>query len=113
MTNKSEEIYAVQILDKAKVGLHARPVAKIVAITNDKKYKETTVEVVKLNDNTNLNEKITLNGSEPKANGKSILSFIGLAVKHENKIAFVIHGPNGKEIINSIKKVLKDEHLIA
>lgn len=113
MNNQTQEIYAVQIIDKAKVGLHARPVAKIVAITNDKKYKDTTVEVVKLDDDVDVNGKITLTGKEPKANGKSILNFIGLAVKHENKIAFVLHGPNSKEIINGIKKVLKDEHLIA
>lgn len=110
MSNK--EIYAVQILDKDKVGLHARPVAKIVAITNDKKYQDTKVEVVKLADGTDLNNEIQLTGNEPKANGKSILSFIGLAVKNENKIAFIIDGPNGQEIIAAIKKVLKDEHLI-
>lgn len=113
MSNQTQEIYAVQIIDKDKVGLHARPVAKIVAITGNKKYKDTTVEVVKLADNTDVNGKIALTGKEPKANGKSILNFIGLAVKHENKIAFIITGPDSKEIINSIKKVLKDEHLIA
>lgn len=111
MSNK--EIYAVQILDKAKVGLHARPVAKIVAITNDKKYQDTTVEVIKLADDTDLNAEINFTGNEPKANGKSILSFIGLAVKNENKIAFIIEGPNGQEIIAAIKKVLKEENLIA
>lgn len=111
--NKNKEIYAVQILDKAKVGLHARPVAKIVAITNDKKYQDTSVEVVKLADNTDLNNEIKFTGEEPKANGKSILSFIGLAVKNESKIAFIIDGPNGQEIIAAIKKVLKEENLIA
>ncbi|MBE4703791.1 HPr family phosphocarrier protein [Spiroplasma platyhelix] len=113
MNNENKEIYAVQILDKAKVGLHARPVAKIVAITSDKKYQDTTVEVIKLADNTDLNNEISFTGEEPKANGKSILSFIGLAVKNENKIAFIIQGPNCKEIITAIKKVLKDENLIA
>jgi len=113
MSNENKEIYAVQILDKAKVGLHARPVAKIVAITNNKKYQNTNIEVVKLDDNININDTIKLTGNEPKANGKSILSFIGLAVKNENKIAFIIEGPNGKEIITAIKKILKDENLIA
>ncbi|MGL5268419.1 MAG: HPr family phosphocarrier protein [Spiroplasma sp.] len=113
MNKQNKEIYTVQIFDKAKVGLHARPVAKIVAITNDKKYHDTTVEVVKLDNNVDLNNTIQFTGNEPKANGKSILSFIGLAVKNENKIAFVIEGPNGKEIIEAIKKVLKEENLIA
>ncbi len=113
MNNQTQEIYAVQIIDKDKVGLHARPVAKIVAVTNQKKYENTTVEVVKLSDDVDVNGKITLTGNEPKANGKSILNFIGLAVKHENKIAFILRGPNSKEIISGIKKVLKDEHLIA
>lgn len=113
MNNENKEIYAVQIFDKAKVGLHARPVAKIVAITNDKKYQDTSVEIVKLDDSTDLNSKIEFNGNEPKANGKSILSVIGLAVKNENKIAFIIEGPNSKEIIAAIKQVLKDEKLIA
>lgn len=109
MSNYSEQIFAVQIFDKEKVGLHARPVAKIVSVTNNQKYKETSIEVFKLNDDINLNEEIKLTGSEPKANGKSILSFIGLAVKHENKIAFVVKGEHSKEIIEEIKKVLKEE----
>lgn len=113
MNKQNEQIYAVQIFDKDKVGLHARPVAKIVAVTNDQKFKSTTVDVVKLKDSTDLNGKIELTGTEPKANGKSILSFIGLAVKHQNKIAFVIKGDNANEIISGIKKVLKDEGLVA
>lgn len=113
MSNKNKEIYAVQIFDQAKVGLHARPVAKIVAITNDKKYQDTSVEIVKLDDNTDLNTNIQFTGNEPKANGKSILSVIGLAVKNENKIAFILEGPSSKEIISAIKQILHDEKLIA
>lgn len=107
-----KQIYAVQILDKIMVGLHARPIAKIVAITNDKKYSNTTVVVVKLDNNTDLNE-IILTENELKANGKDILSFIGLGIKHQDKIAFIIEGEYGEEIRLKINKLLKDENLIA
>lgn len=113
MSNENKKIYAVQIFDEKKIGLHARPVAKITSITGNIKYKDTNIQVVKLNDNTDVNGNIVLTGKEPTANGKSLLSIIGLAVKNETKIAFIIDGPNSEEIIQEIKDVLKKEHLIS
>jgi len=105
-------IYAVQIVDIAKIGLHARPVAKIVGKISSPKFKDTKVEVAKLNDDLDLTKEIKLTGKEPIANGKSILSFIGLQIKHMTKIAFIITGDFADEIIETIKKVLLEEGLI-
>lgn len=109
-------IYPVQIDDVKKVGLHARPIAKIAgAIT---KYKGIDVEVIKLPDNTDITKPVKITGMETKVNAKSILSFIGLQVTNLTKIAFIITKKDSnedvelKEIESIIKDVLKEEKLI-
>lgn len=108
-------IYAVQIDDEKKIGLHARPAAKIAGAIS--KYKNIDVEVVKLSDNIDITKPITITGNETKANAKSVLSFLGLQVKNFNKIAFIITKKDNEEIkLEEIKAViitvLKEEKLI-
>jgi len=103
-------IFAVQINDIKKIGLHARPIAKIVGKISA--YKETTVEVVKLDEKTDITKKIVLTGNETKANAKSVLSFIGLQVNNLTKIAFIINGEQAQNAKDVIKAVLVEEKLI-
>lgn len=122
-------IYAIQIDDIAKIGLHARPVSKIT----DKlaAFKETKVTAVKLNDSADITKNITFedgkltgtdtNGkvvsgkelsNEKEGNAKSVLSLLGLGVKHLNKMVFIITGDNSETVKKSIHDVLLEEKLI-
>ncbi len=110
-------IYPVQIDDEKKIGLHARPVAKVAGAIS--KYKNIDVEVVKLPDNADITKPIELTGKEQKVKAKSVLSFLGLQVKNFNKIAFLITKIDDKEedkILDEVKSVissvLKEEKLI-
>lgn len=110
-------IYAVQIDDEKKIGLHARPIAKIAGAIS--KYKNIEVEVIKLPDNVDITKPVKITGSETKVKAKSILSFLGLQVKNFNKIAFIITKTDDKgedkkleEIKSVIISVLKEEKLI-
>ncbi|WP_342276046.1 hypothetical protein [Spiroplasma endosymbiont of Nebria brevicollis] len=122
-------IYAVQIIDEAKIGLHARPVSKITGKLAA--FKETTVKAVKLNDNADVGKNITVkdgkltgtdtNGkpvsgkelsNEVEGNAKSVLSLLGLGVKHLNKMAFIITSDDSETVKKAIHDVLLEEKLI-
>ena len=110
-------IYAVQINDEKKIGLHARPVAKIAAAIS--KYKNIDVEVIKLPDNADITKPVEITGKETKVKSKSVLSFLGLQVKNFNKIAFIITKTDAseadeklEEVKSIIINVLKEENLI-
>ncbi|WP_308149330.1 MULTISPECIES: HPr family phosphocarrier protein [unclassified Spiroplasma] len=122
-------IYAVQIIDEAKIGLHARPVSKITGKLAA--FKETTVKAIKLNDNADVTKNITIengkltgtdiNGklvsgkdlsNEVEGNAKSVLSLLGLGVKHLNKMAFIIINGDSEAVKKAIHNVLLEEKLI-
>lgn len=110
-------IYPVQIDDEKKIGLHARPVAKVAGAIS--KFKNIDVEVVKLPDKTDITKPIELTGNEQKVKAKSVLSFLGLQVKNFNKIAFIITKLDEKEadkvleeVKTEISSTLKEEKLI-
>lgn len=123
-------IYAVQINDEKKIGLHARPVSKITG--NLAAFQDTEIEVVKLNDSVDITKTITYdengiltgtntNGKivsgkdlsdEIKVNAKSLLSLLGLGIKHLNKMAFIITGAKVETVKKSIHNILFEEKLI-
>ncbi|MBP1525486.1 MAG: HPr family phosphocarrier protein [Spiroplasma ixodetis] len=110
-------IYAVQIDDEKKIGLHARPIAKIAGAIS--KYKNIEVEVIKLPDNADITKPVKLTGNETKVKAKSVLNFLGLQAKNFSKIAFIITKMDEKEEDKKLEEVkteiislLKEEKLI-
>lgn len=75
---------------KDKNGIHARPAG---AIVNEAKKYTSNITVIK-------------DGRE--ANGKRLLSLMGLGATYNSTIVVKIEGEDEKEAIESIKKVLND-----
>lgn len=72
---------------KNKLGIHARPAAMIVRLTND--YKDTNVFVQKCKD-----------GEE--VNGKSIMGIMILAAGYNTDLKFKVSGPDAQQLIEKL-----------
>ncbi len=86
-----EEIKSTPIIIDNHTGLHARPSAKIVALT--KKYKSSV--------------KLTKDGKT--ANAKSLVAIMGLEVAYQDKITVVAQGSDAKHAVEAISHLLKHE----
>ncbi len=69
-------------------GLHARPATQFV---NTAKQFASTIEIIK---------------GEKKADGKSILGVMAMAVKHNETIELVANGPDEQEALGKLAELL-------
>lgn len=69
-----------------KLGIHARPAAMIVRITN--KYSDTDIWVEK---------------DEERVNGKSIMGLMMLAAGYRSQLKFIVKGKYARKLITEIK----------
>ena len=75
---------------KNKMGVHARPAAMIVRITN--KFADTEVFVEK---------------DGETINGKSIMGLMMLAAGQESKLKFTANGSNAETVLNELEDVFE------
>jgi phosphotransferase system HPr (HPr) family protein len=80
-----------EVVIKNALGLHARPAALIVKISSK------------------FESQIWLEKDGQKADGKSILSVMTLAVPYDTKIKVCANGKDEKEAVDSIVKLIEDK----
>lgn len=73
-----------------KMGIHARPAAMIVQITN--KYSDTEVLILK---------------DEETANGKSIMGIMMLAAGYNTKLQVTVTGRQAKQLLEDLEDLFK------
>lgn len=69
-----------------RLGIHARPAAMIVRITN--KYSDTDIWVEK---------------DDERVNGKSIMGLMMLAAGHRTQLKFTVRGKNAHKLLSEIQ----------
>jgi phosphocarrier protein len=74
---------------KNKMGIHARPAAMIVRITNK------------------FDAEIYVEKDEDQVNGKSIMGLMMLAAGQNSKLKFVANGPGAEEMLAEIKDLFE------
>lgn len=89
--NASDSSSTLTLTVLNKMGLHARPAAMIVRVTN--RYPETEVWFQKGND---------------RINGKSIMGLMMLAAAQGNKVEVTVSGPDTDVLLRELK-VLFDQ----
>lgn len=76
---------------KNKLGLHARPAAKLVRISSQYKAK------------------VFIEKDGQQVNGKSMLSVLTMACPQGSRITIRAEGRDASEVINALEKVIEDK----
>jgi phosphocarrier protein len=74
-----------------KMGLHARPAAMLVQITNE---YQSTIKILK---------------DDFEVDAKSIMGVMTLAAKQRSKLNFVVDGPDENEVLVAIENLFKSK----
>jgi phosphocarrier protein len=74
-----------------KMGLHARPAAMLVQITNE---YQSTIKILK---------------DDIEVDAKNIMGVMTLAAKQRSKLNFVIDGPDENEVLVAIENLFKSK----
>ncbi|MDA0347407.1 MAG: HPr family phosphocarrier protein [Verrucomicrobia bacterium] len=74
-----------------KMGIHARPAAMIVRISN------------------RHNAEVYVEKDGEMVNGKSIMGLMMLAAGQGSKLKFIANGPGAQEVLDDIEKLFKDK----
>ena len=86
-TGKTDKVLKKTFIVPNRLGLHARPAALLVQLTNT------------------FNAEITVENNGSKVNGKSIMGLMMLAAAYNTRLHFEAHGPDSQVALTKIKEL--------
>ena len=91
-TSDSNDTLSKELIVQNKMGIHARPAAMVVRITN--KYTSTEVWVDK---------------DGETVNAKSIMGLMMLAAGHGTELNFSVEGPDGEALLDELEAAFRNK----